>query len=258
MIPPSGHRQGMREGALILLLTGALWLILAVGLGSWALREAKAAEPPLVSLELLLTIDVSSSVDEREFVLQKVGIITALRDEKVQRAIFNQRGIALAVMLWSGPTDPRPLAVPWHFLADYAALDGFMQAVAEIERPKGGLNNTAIGAAITSGIETIEANNIGALRSVIDIASDGVNNGGLAAEVARDEAMRRGISINVLTVGPEGDIPAYHRNSVKTPDGFSIVAESYDSFVDAMLTKMYLEIAGVRVDRPPIVTANLE
>ena len=65
-------------------------------------RSALAAEP--VSLELLLAVDVSGSVDAGEFRLQIQGIARAFGDPLVLEVIrsLGEQGIAVALVQWSG------------------------------------------------------------------------------------------------------------------------------------------------------------
>ncbi|MDH3242570.1 MAG: DUF1194 domain-containing protein, partial [Alphaproteobacteria bacterium] len=58
-----------------------------------------------VDLELILMVDGSGSVDENEFILQRLGYAQALRNPRVLSAIRNGPlgRIALSYVEWSGP-----------------------------------------------------------------------------------------------------------------------------------------------------------
>ncbi|HET8728567.1 MAG TPA: DUF1194 domain-containing protein [Alphaproteobacteria bacterium] len=197
-----------------------------------------------VSLELLLAIDVSASVDADEFDLQKEGIVEAFQDPGILEAVLGQDGVAVAVMLWAGAASPRPLVVEWSMLVDQGAVDGFLGAVAEIRRPSGFPSSTAIGNAIEDGARYILDNDIEGTRRVVDISADGKMNDGVPAAPARDAAAVRGVTINGLAVlDDEPDLEVYFRDHVVTPDGFVQVAGDYEDFIRAMASKLWQEIA---------------
>ncbi len=70
--------------------------------------QARAEEP--VALELVLAIDTSASVDEREFTLQVAGIAEAFRNPEVIAAIesLGSLGMAISLVQWSAPEELRP------------------------------------------------------------------------------------------------------------------------------------------------------
>src|SRR3546814_593683 len=197
-----------------------------------------------VPLELLLAVDVSASVDADEFELQKEGIVRAFASEGIMRTIVEQGGIAVALMLWSGAAAPRPLAVEWEVLSDGGGIESFLAAVSGLERPAVFPSSTAIGEAVDEGVRTILANGIEGGRRVIDVSSDGKVNDGRPAAFARDVAASHGITVNGLAVlGEEPDLEDYFRAQIITPDGFVKAADDYEDFVEAMETKLWLEIA---------------
>ena len=72
----------------------------------WALVAAlPAAAQQKVDLELILMVDGSGSVDDDEFILQRLGYARALRNPRVLSAIRNGPlgRIALSYVEWSGP-----------------------------------------------------------------------------------------------------------------------------------------------------------
>ena len=83
------------------------------------------AETP-VDVELLLAVDASGSVDQREFRLQLGGIAQAFADPEVQRAIASgPRGrIAVALMIWSDAVSKKAVS-PWMLIDSVAASEGF-------------------------------------------------------------------------------------------------------------------------------------
>src|SRR4051812_18342341 len=78
----------------------------------WRGAGAEAAEP--VDVALVLAVDVSRSIDEGEFKLQRDGYAAALVDPRVIRAITSgpSRGVALSYIEWSND-DQQQVIVDW-------------------------------------------------------------------------------------------------------------------------------------------------
>jgi hypothetical protein len=81
---------------------------------------------------------------------------------------------------------------------------------------------------------------------VIDVSGDGANNRGRPATEARDDAVRAGVGINGLPIlAIEPDLEQYYLNNViGGPGAFVVAADSYETFADAILKKLVIEIAG--------------
>jgi hypothetical protein len=207
-----------------------------VGLG------AARAEP--VDVSLVLAVDSSGSVDEREFALQREGYARAITDPRVLKAIAGgPRGaISLAIFEWSGP-GLTSLVVPWKRIAspaDAAAVANVLRATPRSIYGGG----TAVGAAITTAAAMFAESGFEGARRVIDVSGDGANNRGPRAEPARDAAVAAGITINGLPIlGAEPFVERYYREAViGGPDAFLIVANDFDDFARAVLEKLYREL----------------
>lgn len=210
-----------------------------------ALSKTSRAEAPPVDLALVLAIDCSYSVDEREYQLQMRGLGDALASTEVFDAIRKgplQR-IALCVFLWSD-LDTQVVALPWRVIASTAdaAATGTHLAAARRTAKLGG---TAISAALLYGGALMELAPP-ATRRVIDLSTDGRNNMGRPAYRARDEVVARGITINGLAIANEWPtLDVYLEKQVAGgPSNFVIKADSYDDFGAAMQRKLIREITG--------------
>ena len=84
-------------------------------------------------------------------------------------------------------------------------------------------------------------------RRVIDVSGDGANNRGRPAAEARDDAVRAGVTINGLPIlALEPNLDQYYLNNViGGPNAFSIVAETFEAFAEAVLKKLITEIAAI-------------
>src|SRR5262245_45871937 len=86
--------------------------------------QASAEEP--VALELVLAIDSSASVDEREFALQVSGIAAAFRNPEVIAAIesLGSLGMAVSLVQWSAP-DSSGQVLPFAHVNDARTAKAF-------------------------------------------------------------------------------------------------------------------------------------
>ena len=94
-------------------LLSVLWLIGAAVLCSSRLLPVRADDlPEEVDTALVISVDVSNSVDEHRYKLQMDGIAAALEDKEVIEAIVNgpQGGILISMITWA---DRPRVAIPW-------------------------------------------------------------------------------------------------------------------------------------------------
>lgn len=227
-------------------------LILAAVTAAHTATSSARAEIP-VDLELLLAVDVSSSVDADEFDLQMRGLANAFLHPEVHAAIqaAGDHGIAIALMLWSDYAW-QVLSVPWTLVRDSDDAARLAARIAASGRQISG-GGTAISSAISVGMEELNRNGFDAARRVIDISGDGRSTFTAATEAARDAAIAHGIVINglpILTDDPELDI--YYRNSVIGGTGaFVLAAADYNAFATAIVAKLVREIVRAPVASMP-------
>ncbi len=105
---------------------------------------------------------------------------------------------------------------------------------------------TSISGAIDHAVRLFPKSGFMSERRVIDISGDGANNRGRTAAEARDDAVRAGIGINglpILTLEPSLD-QYYWDHVIGGPGAFVIVAETYDTFAEAVLKKLVIEVSA--------------
>ncbi len=225
------------------------------------LSAARAAgEKPSVDLELILAIDISGSVDPEEAKLQREGYAKALVDPQVVKAIrsgINGR-IAIAYFEWADNyTDNTVL--DWTLISDMASARAVSAKLLEVPIRIG--RRTSISGAINAAMPRFAASPYQGLRRVLDISGDGPNNAGDPVDMARDRALAAGIVINGLPIingrpNPWGmpvleDLDRYYEGCViGGPGSFVVVAESFDTFHEAVRRKLVLEIASAPVVPP--------
>jgi hypothetical protein len=225
-----------RGRAVLLPLLAAV--LLGLGLGTTTRAET-------VDLRLVLAVDVSGSVNEARFELQKQGYAEAFRHPRVLKAIQsgpNSR-IAVTMVQWTGPA-LQVQVTPWFLITDERSMHEFAAAIDAAPRQlfSGG---TSISGAIDYSARLIADCPHQSSRSVIDISGDGANNRGRPASSARDEAVASGIVINglpILEIEPALD-DHYMNNVIGGPNAFMVPAKGFAEFADAILKKLIIEIA---------------
>jgi hypothetical protein len=222
-----------------------IFFVVFAGLMLGFLAPAHAQEK--VDLELILMVDGSGSVDDNEFILQRVGYAQALRNPRVLSAIRNGPlgRIALSYVEWSGPELKVPI-VPWMVVSDAAAIEKVATLLEKTPRQLYG-GGTAVGDAILYGARSIQTNAFAGTRRVIDLSGDGPDRNGLPAIFGRDRAVAAGITVNGLPI--MGEFPGldvfFLDNVIGGPGAFSIPAKSFKDFNAAILTKLIREISGL-------------
>src|SRR5579871_2054403 len=238
---PMPTRRTVAAGALTILLAGA--------------RTARAAEEQ-VDLQLVLAVDASGSVNMRRFDLQKQGYAAAFRNPRVLAAIRSgiSQAIAVTMLQWTGPR-MQVHVVPWMVVKDEASAEALASAIENTRRQLFG-GGTSISGAIDYSRLILTQSPFTATRRTIDVSGDGANNIGRPARLARDEAVRDGITINglpILSVEPDLDT-YYFENVIGGPGAVMVPCDSYESFGEAILKKLIIEIAsnGSEMLRAPL------
>jgi hypothetical protein len=211
---------------------------------------AAAAAP--VSAQLVLAVDVSGSVSEDRFELQRQGYAAAFRSADVQQAIRSTvtGSIAVAMVQWTGPA-LHVVAVDWSLVDDAASAERLAVAIEQAPRALFG-GGTSISGAIDYAREMLARSPYSGQRLVIDVSGDGANNRGPPAEDARDAAVQAGVVINglpILTVEPDLDT-YYRQNVIGGPGAFVIAVKSYEEFAPAVRSKLVTEIAAFTREQP--------
>ena len=230
---------------------------------------ARAAEQ--IDLLLVLAMDVSRSMDQAKFLLQRQGYAAAISDPQVLNAIKSgpHQKIALCFIDWSGPFEQK-LVIDWTIIDGSAAASRFGDLVAQA--PRSFYDSTSIGAAINFATTQLARAPFEAEHQAIDVSGDGTNNAGPNVQFLRDQAVAKGIFINGLVIltdidssrfpqhtNPPGGIEKYYRDNVIGGAGsFVMVAEDYNSFGRAMVRKLIAEIATTPDRQRSVSTTNVQ
>jgi len=225
---------------------------------------ARASEP--VDMLLVLAADVSRSVTEPKFRLQREGAAAALSHPDVVKAMTSgpHRRIAVCFVEWA-TVGQQAVVVDWMRIDGDAAARGFGDKL--VEAPRSFIGSTSISSAIDFSVRQLERAPFTAERRVIDVSGDGNNNSGRLVSDARDDALAKGITINALVIltpiaesfrpehtNPAGGLEKYFQDNVIGGYGaFTVVAESHAAFGRALTKKLIQEIAGLAGPRLAVV-----
>jgi hypothetical protein len=210
-----------------------------------------------VDLLLVLAADVSGSMNESKFDLQRSGYAAAFSNPRVIEAIRGGPSgrIAVAFIEWSGILQQK-IVIDWTVISDCETAGQFGDHI--LEAPRAFVrNSTSISAGIDFSMTLLDRAPYEARRRVIDVSGDGDNNSGRDVTTARDEAITKGVTINGLVIltetptrwnsghtNPPGGLANYYRNNViGGPGAFVMVAENFNSFGNVLVKKLIAEIA---------------
>ncbi|WP_236045134.1 MULTISPECIES: DUF1194 domain-containing protein [Pseudooceanicola] len=227
----------------LLALTG----VASLGLGASAAR----AQDQTCRLALLLAMDVSASVDAREYRLQRDGTAAALSDPDVRRAILEGSGpVALAAYEWSG-RQQQAVILPWIMIDSAAALDAAVATLARTQRVHVGFP-TAAGYGLGFGAGMMQ-DAPPCLRKVIDVSGDGVNNEGFLPSLAYANFPFQDVTVNGLAIlGPDRGVLDFYQNEIRHgPGAFVQIADGFDDFLRAMTLKLFRETNDMQLGALP-------
>ncbi|MGB3314998.1 MAG: DUF1194 domain-containing protein [Albidovulum sp.] len=212
-------------------------LLFATGLTLAALQPAHGCDTALV-----LTIDVSGSIDRGEYRLQVQGLADALGDPEIADALVLGQ-VALTVVQWSG-TGQQAAVLPWRRMLSYDEVRSFADRARGLKRAYSG-SDTAVGEAIGFSAAQFDAVS-DCRRRVIDISGDGPQNAGASLSAGRRAAAEAGANINAVAiedVGRGSPITEYYRRFIVTRQGFVMTARGLEDYPRAIRAKILREVA---------------
>jgi hypothetical protein len=205
-----------------------------------------------VDLQLQLLADVSGSVDDDEFLLQRDGYAAAFQNPTVQAKIAsNPDCIAVELIYWSGDLE-QEVAVPWTELCNATDSNAFAALITAAPRNFGG--QTAPGSAINFGYPLFDTDFTGGTK-IIDVSGDGEENDGADTPTARDAALGAGINqINGITIGSQDNVLTFYPANIQGgTDSFVSNAATFEDFEPAVAQKIIGEVCTNNCNPPPTV-----
>jgi hypothetical protein len=219
-----------------------------------------------VDVELVLAVDISYSMDFDELKLQREGYVEAVTSPEFLNALKQgmHGKVAVTLVEWAGIHEQR-IVVPWRLIdgPEAAQKVAAEMAAAPVRRAF----RTSISGALLFSAPLFEGNGFNGIRRVIDVSGDGTNNQGPLVNIARDEVLEKGITINGLPImlkQPQPgsvdlvDLDAYFEDCVVGgPGSFVIAIREREKFKEAIRTKMVLDIAEPRIE-PRVIPASAQ
>jgi uncharacterized protein DUF1194 len=207
-----------------------------------------------VDVELVLAVDISYSMDLDELALQREGYAMALTSREFMQALRQgmHGKVAVTYFEWAGASEQK-IVVPWRLIDGPETADA---VAAEIARsPLRRASRTSISGALMFAKPLFAGSGYRGIRRVIDVSGDGANNNGPLVELVRDEVLAEGITINGLPIMLKRpnfstmdivELDIYYEDCViGGPGAFVIPVKEREKFVEAIRTKLVLEVAGL-------------
>jgi hypothetical protein len=214
--------------------------------------DTRASAVP-VDVELVIAVDVASSLDPSAHAPQREGYVLALTSKEFLQALREgaHGKIAVTYFEWAGQSDQKVL-MPWRVIDGPESADA---VAAEIARaPMRRASRTSISGALRIAKPLFDDSGYRGLRRVIDVSGDGANNAGPLVELTRDDVLAAGITINGLPIMLKrpyrgqmdiDNLDEYYEDCViGGPGAFVIPIQERGKFIEATRTKLILEVAG--------------
>jgi hypothetical protein len=238
----------------------SVWIVpgaLAIA-ASLLLRTPAHAEQ--VDVAIVLAADVSRSIDQEEFELQRRGYAAAVTSARFLNAVASgpHGAVALCFVEWAG-VGQQAVVAKWIVIRDGEAATDFANEL--LNAPRSSMGRTAIGDALDFAVNQLQTASVTPERRVIDVSGDGTSNSGRLVTEARDAAVGSGITINGLAIinektsgefggylwahtHPQGGLPNYYReNVVGGPGAFVMQIVNFNEFAEAMTNKLITEVS---------------
>ncbi|MFT6675311.1 MAG: hypothetical protein ACJAVM_001500 [Sulfitobacter sp.] len=231
------------------MIRAAVLAVLLAGAASQSVAACRQA--------LALGLDVSGSVDAREYRQQLEGLAEALNTAEVRGKLLEMPAapVRLLIYEWSGPAD-QMLLLPWTEVRDTATLDQIIETLRQTRR-RAATPGTALGVAMSQGRGFLDQQP-DCWKRTLDISGDGKSNLGPRPRDIKHAIRASGITINGLAIGADApqsgdlrqseisELSAYYKAEVILgPDAFVQTALGFDSYSDAMKRKLLRELDGL-------------
>lgn len=201
---------------------------------------------------LALGLDVSGSVDTKEYRLQLDGLAAAFQSPEVRDTLLSVPSVPVHVTVyeWSGPRKfNRRVLVNWTAIDSEEALNAMTQSLQTTTRRPAG-PSTALGSAMEYGAALL-ASQTDCPKRTLDISGDGTSNTG---PHPKEFSAPGWLTINGLIIGENraGFDPSIHELSsyfetyvIRGPGAFVETALGFEDYENAMTRKLLRELQGL-------------
>lgn len=192
-------------------------------------------------LALALAVDVSGSVDRKEYRVQMDGLAAGLRDPIVSEALVRGQSKIMLVQ-WSG-SSRQETTIPWTTLHTFADVEALARRIETSPRPWRNFS-TAIGEALAhtySAFSEVPE----CTRRIVDLSGDGPSNEGVEPLEVHGGFRQDKITINALAIeASEPELTAYfYENVIQGEGAFVITATTFADYPDRIRKKLLREVA---------------
>lgn len=229
--------------------------------GALSCFQAAAAEEVNTDANIITGLDVSSSINAQETMLQIDGMAQAIRSPAIMAAIQHGRHgrIGFAVFVWADGDFPE--LVSWRTISSPEDAEATSQEIASrlesllktSARSVGTLTN--LSGAMEHASQMLQQAPYATKRAIVNIIGNGEDNVGEDPQRARAELLARGATINGVVVGGDPAVINYYRNQViGGRTAFVLSADKAETLVQVFAMKFVSEIAlhiepAIRPDR---------
>jgi hypothetical protein len=223
----------------------------SIAVGTLSSLPATAATLTPVDTELSLLMDVSGSIDRREFDLQIQGYRDAFRT--LSPRFGNDFGtVAVNFVFWGTRQQE---VIPWFLINDAASAVEFSNQIEALQRV--GLGGTDPDLAIAYAAPRFFQNAFEGRQQVIDVSGDGQGNT-RATRTARDNALALGVdTINGIAIqARDSGLRAWYEQNIRGgQNAFVIAVNDFEGFGTGIRTKLSAELALDLPDEVPDAAA---
>ena len=222
---------------------------LALG-GMLSCFSPAAADELSTDANIITGLDVSSSINAQETMLQINGMAEAIKAPEILAAIQHGRygRIGFAVFIWADGDYPE--LVSWRMIktpedaeaASQELSSRLQQLLAASTASVGTLTN--LSGAIDHASEMLQKAPYAANRAIVNIIGNGEDNVGEDPQRARADLLARGATINGVVVGGDPAVLNYYRQQViGGRTAFVLSADKAETLVQVFALKFVSEIA---------------
>ena len=232
-----------------------------------------AAARENVDLQIIFANDVSNSLTKEAYIVERDGLIAALRDPQIQYQLSHagSRGqVAVAYFEWANSNFQR-VHIPWTILrkktmhADIEKIISILLAnTSEQAQEENGTEPirrrgvTSIGGALEFiHSSLLPSSPVRADRTVIDVSGDGSHNDGIMPNIPRDLLLEdKNVTINgIVMTGIEKDVYEHYVQYVIGGEmAFALRVPDIESYPAAIRRKLILETASLnQVHNPDLL-----
>ncbi|MBT5266948.1 MAG: DUF1194 domain-containing protein [Rhodospirillaceae bacterium] len=227
----------------------ALTFLLLVGL--FTATTANAGQADRTDINMVIALDRSESIDTTERDAQIDALIFVLTNDRFLTAAISgrHRKIGISVFGWSSFERTEQI-LPWMLIGGREDAEWAVRRLKWHQAHDSDVHHgpqTDIALAIATGVKMLKDAPFFGAKQVINVVSDGIDNFGRVALIDRNLALDQGIVINGLVQARNSAIEVvtrfFKRQVIGGPTSFVQATNTHQSFAQAMLRKMTVEIA---------------